>query len=170
VVLVVLTQRLELRLPVETDRARLVRLLCDRDFMVFSVGVLDREAANRRFDQMLIRAEEFPFAKQPVIDRSTGEILGYSGVDRFEFEGRSRLEYGYRLVPQARGRGYASEAGRAILAEAAKTYRGEIIAIIDPTNHASQTVAHKLGFSFWKRALVDGYLDDLYRLQVGSSQ
>jgi RimJ/RimL family protein N-acetyltransferase len=89
VVLVVLTQRLELRLPVERDRERFVQLFCDREFMVFSAGVLDREAANRRFDQMLIRAEEFPFAKQPVIDRSTGQILGYSGVDRFEFGGEA---------------------------------------------------------------------------------
>jgi len=169
VVLVVLTQRLELRLPVERDRERFVQLFCDREFMVFSAGVLDREAANRRFDQMLIRAEEFPFAKQPVIDRSTGQILGYSGVDRFEFEGRSRLEYGYRLTPEARGRGYSTEAGRAMLAEASKTYRGELLAMIDPENHASQSVAHKLGFSFWKQALVDGYLDNLYRLQLGGS-
>jgi RimJ/RimL family protein N-acetyltransferase len=167
--IVVLTQRLELRLPVERDRERFVRLFSDREFMVFSTGVLDREAANRRFDQMLILAEEFPFAKQPVIDRSTGQILGYSGVDRFEFEGRSRLEYGYRLAPEARGRGYATEAGRAMLAEASKTYRGELLAMIDPTNHASQSVAHKLGFSFWKQALVDGYLDNLYRLQLGGS-
>jgi RimJ/RimL family protein N-acetyltransferase len=115
---------------------------------------------------MLIRAEELRFAKQPVIERLTGKILGYSGVDRFEFEGRSRLEYGYRLVPEARGRGYSTEAGRAILADAAKTYQGEILAIIDPANLASQNVAHKLGFSFWKQAVVNGWLDNLYRLEV----
>jgi RimJ/RimL family protein N-acetyltransferase len=56
-----------------------------------------------------------------------------------------------------------------MLAEASKTYRGELLAMIDPENHASQSVAHKLGFSFWKQALVDGYLDNLYRLQLGGS-
>jgi RimJ/RimL family protein N-acetyltransferase len=76
------------------------------------------------------------------------------------------LEFGYRLVPEARGLGYATEASRAVLANAAETYRGEILAIIDPTNHASQNVARKLGFTFWKQAAVAGYVDNLYRLQI----
>jgi RimJ/RimL family protein N-acetyltransferase len=83
-----------------------VRLFGDEEFMVFSGGALDFEAANRRFDRMLERARELPFAKQPVVERSTGTIIGYSGVDRFEFEGESRLEFGYRLVPEAWGQGY----------------------------------------------------------------
>jgi RimJ/RimL family protein N-acetyltransferase len=62
---------------------------------------------------MLARAGELTFAKQPVIERSSGQVVGYAGVDRFVFEGQSRLEFGYRLVPQARGKGYATEAGRA---------------------------------------------------------
>ena len=33
--------------------------------------------------------------------------------------------------------------------------------MIDPTNHASANVARKLGFAFWKKAVVDdGFLDD----------
>jgi RimJ/RimL family protein N-acetyltransferase len=163
---VVLTTRLELRLPVEADRERFVELFGDEEFMAFSDGVLDADAANRRFDRMLVRAKEFSFAKQPIIEQSSGQIIGYSGVDRFEFEGASRLEYGYRLVPEARGRGYATEAGRALMAVATKEYSGEILAIIDPTNFASQAVANKLGFTFWKQAEVNGWLDNLYRLTV----
>jgi RimJ/RimL family protein N-acetyltransferase len=163
---VMLTARLEVRLPRESDRFRFVRLFCDEEFMVFSLGVLTPDAAHRRFDEMLTRSAELPFAKQPVIERSTGTIVGYAGVDWFDFEGRRRLEYGYRLVPEARGVGYATEAGRAVLAKAAETYRGEIFAIIDPTNHASQNVAAKLGFTFWKRAIVAGYLDNLYRQRI----
>jgi RimJ/RimL family protein N-acetyltransferase len=163
---VVLTPRLEVRLPRESDRARFVQLFCDDDFMVFSLGVLTPDAAHHRFDEMLARAAEFPFAKQPVIERSRGTIVGYAGVDWFEFEGRRRLEFGYRLVPEARGLGYATEASRAVLAIAAESFRGEIFAIIDPTNHASQNVAAKLGFTFWKQAVVAGYLDNLYRRHI----
>ena len=100
---------------------RLVELFCDDDFMVFSSGALDAAAASIRFDEMLQRSKEVPFAKQPVVDRSTGVIVGYSGVDRFDFEGEQRLELGYRLVPQARGMGYATEASLAVLSIAAKT-------------------------------------------------
>jgi RimJ/RimL family protein N-acetyltransferase len=163
-----LTPRLEVRLPRESDRTRFVQLFCDEDFMVFS-GALTTDAAHQRFDEMLIRGSELAFAKQPVIERSTGTIIGYAGVNRFYFEGRPRLEFGYRLVPEARGRGYATEAGRALLVEAAETYSGEILAMIDPTNEASQNVARKLGFTYWKQAIVHGYLDDIYRLQISSS-
>jgi RimJ/RimL family protein N-acetyltransferase len=158
-----LTPRLELRLPRESDRTRFVELFCNEDFMVFSSGVLTTSAAHDRFDEMLVRGAELPFAKQPVIVRSTGVIVGYAGVNWFDFEGRPRLEFGYRLVPEARGVGYATEASRAVLAEAAVTFRGEILAMIDPTNRASQNVARKLGFTFWKQATVDGYIDNIYR-------
>jgi RimJ/RimL family protein N-acetyltransferase len=166
---VVLTLRLEVRLPRESDRARFVELLCDDDFMVFSSGVLTADAAHDRFDKMLVRAAELAFAKQPVIEQSTGIVVGYAGVDWLDFEGRRRLEFGYRLVPEARGVGYATEASRALLGRAAETYRGEILATIDPNNRASQNVARKLGFTFWKRAIVDGYLDNIYLLGIDSA-
>lgn len=164
----VLTPRLQVRLPVEADRKRFVQLFRDESFMVFSAGVLDSNSAHRRFDEMLERAAELPFAKQPVIERRTGSIIGYTGVNAFELDEQRRLEYGYRLVPEERGKGYATEAGRALLTLAEATFSGEILAMIDPRNVPSQNVARKLGFVFWKQAVVDGFLDDLYRLHVGT--
>jgi len=159
----VLTERLELRAPQEDDRDRFVELFQDSEFMVFSDGVHDLDAAHARFDVMLRTANDVPFAKQPVIERATGTIIGYSGVAWFEFEGARRLEFGYRLVPEARGRGFATEAGRALLARAAETFRGELLAMVDPTNAPSIGVITKLGFTFWKQAEIDGYVDNIYR-------
>ena len=161
-----MTNRLELRPPQEPDRPRFVELFCDDGFMVFSSGVLDEDAANRRFDEMLVRAAEIPFAKQPIIERATGAIVGYAGVNTFQFEGELRLEFGWRLVPAARGRGYGTEATRAVLKVAEVDYEGEILSMIDPRNVASHNVARKVGFRFWKEAVIDGYLDALYRLNV----
>ena len=162
-----LTARLELRLPEERDRERFVELFRDEEFMVFSDGVHDELSAQRRFDEMLERARELPFAKQPVIECASGTIVGYVGVNWFDFDGKRRLEFGWRLVPEARGRGYATEAASAVLGLAVESFRGEILAMIDPTNHASANVARKLGFVFWKKAVIDDYLDDLYRLRIG---
>src|SRR5437016_747092 len=134
------TARLIVRPPEEQDRQRFIDLFCDEAFMVFSDGVLDPASAHNRFNEMLVRAEELPFAKQPVIDRQTGMIVGYSGVNWFDFEGERRLEFGWRLVPDARGKGYATEASGAVLALAAESFRGEILAMIDPTNDASANV------------------------------
>jgi RimJ/RimL family protein N-acetyltransferase len=162
----VLTERLELRLPREEDRERFVELFGDPEFMVFSAGVHDRPSAHARFDEMVRTADELSFAKQPVIELATRTTVGYAGVAWFEFEGARRLEFGYRLVPEARGRGYATEACRAVLGLADQTFRGELLAMIDPRNEASKNVIGKLGFAFWKQAVVDGYRDNLYRRTV----
>lgn len=161
------TDRLDLRLPVEADRSVFVDLFCRDDFMVFSAGTMSLAAANDRFDEMLENARDLPFAKQPVVLRETGQIVGYSGVAWFEYEDRRRLEFGYRLIPEARGRGHATEAGRAILDLAAESFDGELLAMIDPSNAASKRVAAKLGFEFWKIDEVNGYVDEIHRLNVG---
>lgn len=158
------TDRLIVRLPVEDDRERFVELFCDEEFMIFSGGVMNEADANGRFDGMLERAAEVPFAKQPVIERSSRLILGYTGANRFEFEGEQRWEWGYRLIPEVRGKGYATEAGRALVEVARRSFEGEILAMIDPRNDASKNVIAKLGFTWWKRDYVNGWLDDLYRI------
>ena len=160
------TDRLVVRPPVETDRTRFVALFGDERFMEFADGPMDVGAANARFDGMLERAAEVPFAKQPIIERSNGLILGYTGVNRFEFGGEPRLEWGYRLIPEARGKGYATEAGRALMDVARRHFAGEILAMVDPRNMPSQRVITKLGFEFWKLAVVHGYLDRLYRITI----
>ena len=160
------TDRLELRHPVEADRAVFERLFGDDNFMVFSGGALSPEAAGRRFDVMLRNTSEVAFAKQPIVERSSGQIIGYCGVAWFEFEGCRGLEFGWRLVPESRGFGYATEAGQALLDLARESFDGEILAMIDPTNAASKRVAGKLGFVFWKMATVNGFVDEIHRLHV----
>ena len=161
-----ITDRLEIRLPVEGDRARFVELFGDDEFMIYADGPMDRAAANARFDGMLERAAELPFAKQPIVERATDTVLGYTGVNRFEFCGEQRLEWGYRLIPEARGKGYATEAGLALMNVARQHFQGEILAMVDPRNEPSQKVIAKLGFDFWKLAVIQGYLDRLYRIAL----
>jgi RimJ/RimL family protein N-acetyltransferase len=163
------TTRLEVRPPCEADRDRFIELFCDHAFMIFSSGTLTEDGANRRFDHMLAMCEVIPFAKQPIVERETGAVVGYTGVDYFTFEGEERLEWGYRLAPEARGMGYATEASRALLLKASESFDSEVLAIVDPANSASQRVARKLGFAFWKQATVDGYLDNIYRLHISSA-
>jgi RimJ/RimL family protein N-acetyltransferase len=104
-----------------------------------------------------------------VIERSSGLVVGYVGVDRIDFEGRTWLEWGYRLVPECRGLGYATEASQALLDKAHRTYVGELLAVIAQENLPSQNVCRKLGFRFWKQAPVDGddIIWNLYTLPVG---
>jgi RimJ/RimL family protein N-acetyltransferase len=162
------TARLLVRPPREADRDRFVELFGDRDFMAFYPGVVTEAEASDRFDHMVAVCQVIPFGKQPVIELSTGLVVGYTGVDYIEFEGKTWLEWGYRLVPEARGLGYATEASRALLAKAHQAYAGEVLAIIAPENLASQNVCRKLGFAFWKQAPVGGDIRNLYTLPVGN--
>ena len=156
------TDRLEVRLPLEADRRRFVALFQDAAFMEFSAGVHDEASAHTRFDGMLRTVEGLSFAKQPVIERQSGEIIGYSGAAWFEFEGAQRLEYGYRLVPAARERDTRPKLVAAADA-AVGSFRGEVLAMIDAQNAPSKGVIGKLGFDFWKIADVDDYPVEMYR-------
>ncbi len=146
------TPRLEVRPLHEADRARFVELFCDDDFMVFA-GTLTEEAANRRFDHMMSVSEEVPFAKQPVVERASGVVVGYTGVDYIEFESEMRLEWGYRLIPECRGRGYATEATTTLLRRARRTFSGELLVITDPLNQPSQNVAERSDSPIGRRRL-----------------
>ena len=161
------TARLLVRPPREADRDRFTELFRDDEFMVFYPAVLTAEEARDRFDHMVAVCQVVPFGKQPVVELSSGLIVGYTGVDYIDLEGRTWLEWGYRLVPECRGLGYATEASRALLATARRTYAGELLAIIAPENLASQTVCRKLGFTFWKQAPVEGDIRNLYILHIG---
>jgi RimJ/RimL family protein N-acetyltransferase len=165
----VVTARLEVRPPREADRVRFIELFCDDAFMIFSSQGLTEEAANRRFDHMLAMCEVIPFSKQPIVERASGIVVGYTGVDYFPFEGEERLEWGYRLVPESRGLGYATEASEGLLAPASEAFSGELLAIIDPANHSSQNVCGKLGFTFLRQAHVDGDVRNIYALVIGDT-
>lgn len=160
------TERLEVRPPREEDRARFVELLCDDDFMVHYPFRFTADQASERFDHMVEVCRTVAFGKQPIVERATGAIVGYTGVDHIEIDGRAWLEWGYRLTPQCRGLGYATEAGRALLATAAQTYTGELLAIIAPHNLASRNVCRKLGFEYWKQGPVFGDLCNLYTMTI----
>ncbi len=144
------TDRLTIRRPVEGDRPRFVELFTDDAFTVFG-SRHDLASANARFDRMLALAQAVPYAKQPVIEKASGAIVGYSGVGTVVFDGLDRLEWGWRFVPEARGQGYATEATEALLAVADAHHDGEMLCIIDPTNQPSLRVADKVGFRWWRR-------------------
>jgi RimJ/RimL family protein N-acetyltransferase len=151
------TDRLTIRPPVEDDRARFVEMFTDPAFTVFATGPHDVESANARFDHMLLMADAIPYAKQPVIVRESGTIVGYTGADSVVLDGIDRLEWGWRLVPEARGRGYATEAASALLAAADRHDDGEMHCLTASDNHASRCVADKVGFQWWRRI---EWLDD----------
>lgn len=81
-----------------------------------------------------------------VVDRSTGDVYGYCGLI-FEGNGSDdEPEIAFELLRVVHGRGYATEAGRAVLAWASSAGYARTWASVWEWNIASRRVLEKLGF------------------------
>jgi ribosomal-protein-alanine N-acetyltransferase len=81
-----------------------------------------------------------------VLERETGDIVGEAGLKPFEGGGLD-VELGYAFGAAYWGRGYATEAGRAIVCEAfGPLDLKRLVAVTSDDNQPSQHVLQKLGF------------------------
>jgi ribosomal-protein-alanine N-acetyltransferase len=87
------------------------------------------------------------FGQRLVVERATGLVVG--GIGLFGPPEDGRVEFGYGIVESRRGRGYATEAARALV-QAALGLPGvtEVTAGVDPANPASVRVLEKAGLTF----------------------
>ncbi len=92
----------------------------------------------------------FGYGYWSFVERESGTFVGNGGLAQFE-RGIPELagypEAGWAFTPDAWGKGYATEAMRAILIWSDQAGMTETRCIIDPGNEASHRVAAKLGFT-----------------------
>jgi RimJ/RimL family protein N-acetyltransferase len=107
----------------------------------------DRGIAELLERQGVPTGPDVAFGRRLVVERQTGQIVGGIGLKGPPTEGR--VELGYGIVESRRGRGYATEAVRA-MAALAFTLPGvaTLVAGVDPANPASVRVLEKAGFVF----------------------
>jgi ribosomal-protein-alanine N-acetyltransferase len=140
------TDRLILAPPADADRETFVGFFADPEVMaVRKFGVLDRPAAEAAFDEMLAHWRDHGFGMRLVRDRADGSFLGECGLRRIE---AGEVELSYGLLPAARGRGLATEAAAAVLAEGfGRLALPEVVAFARADNAVSRRVLEKLGFA-----------------------
>jgi len=99
--------------------------------------------------------------------RAATDFLGL--VLLLNTDDHTEVEFGYRLLPKFWGRGYATEAGRAVVNHAfGDLGLPALCAIIHPDNTASSTVAEKLGFAQKGHTTRLGFNLDHYMLRRDS--
>ncbi|EKF9474185.1 GNAT family N-acetyltransferase [Vibrio cholerae] len=141
------TPRLLLRKFELSDIESIVELLRNPEFMVYSpTGAMSYEQAIIRFQEMLDAYEIHGIGKFALVEKSTGELIGYSGLENFSYQGKNVVELGYRIRPQSRGYGYAVEASSAVLDYAKQIGYSSVLALTEPENGQSQHILKKLGF------------------------
>jgi [ribosomal protein S5]-alanine N-acetyltransferase len=84
------------------------------------------------------------FGQRQIIERSTGQVVGAIGL--FWPPADGEVEFGYGVVASRRGRGYATEAARAIVAFALTAPDVKaVVATVEPSNPASVRVLENAG-------------------------
>jgi len=137
------TERLHLRAAVPGDVDRLVGLH-DDPLVAEYMGVRDREWYEWRIVASEAEWRERGHGFVVVLDRPSGRFLGRTGLKYWpQFD---ETELGWVLRPEARGRGYATEAAQAVLRWGFERFEFPYVtAMIRPGNAASVAVAERLG-------------------------
>ncbi|WP_347113069.1 GNAT family N-acetyltransferase [Leclercia sp. S52] len=95
------------------------------------------------------RWDKYNFSWWAIREKSSGAIVGAACLQHLANVDGAPLEIGWRLVPEHNGKGYATEAAKAIVNYAAEqvgaTY---LVAVADPENIPSQRVMQRLGMTY----------------------
>jgi len=143
------TERLELRRFTAADLEPLLDVFGDPTVMRY-VG---EERRPLRADGVRALAaasdahwDEHGFGLLAIVERATGRLVGEAGLQFLE--AGPDVELGYTLARAAWGRGYATEAARAVLRGGFAGLRlHRVVAVADPANAASRHVLDKLGMA-----------------------
>jgi RimJ/RimL family protein N-acetyltransferase len=101
-------------------------------------------------------------------ERGSGELVGYTGLNRDEVEGTPAVEIGWSITPSRWGEGFATEAATASLAWGfERCGLDEVVAFALPDNARSRRVMEKLGMSYEREFERAGLLHVLYRIRSG---
>jgi RimJ/RimL family protein N-acetyltransferase len=116
------------------------------------------------------------FGYWAVEEKETGCYIGELGFGHFKRDLHASVdtvpELGWALVLSAHGKGYATEALRAVVAWGEAHFESDrTVCIIDPGNHVSARVADKLGFREYTRvANMEGHTKILRERYRGGRQ
>lgn len=144
------TERLILRDWEDEDERRFYEVMNRREVMRHLGGLQLPEEWREAYRRISGFSREFGHTFWIVEDRSSGEILGFCGIKRVNAPGAGALtgthEIGWRLRPEAWGKGIAKEAAIASLDLAFSRFAApHVIAMTVPGNEASWGLMKRLG-------------------------
>jgi RimJ/RimL family protein N-acetyltransferase len=148
------TDRLVLRPFVPEDVAELVGVHAEESFWWYPLrAAMTTEQTMSFLQRTIARYDTDGLGIAAVIDRQNGAMIGWAGlaIPHFLPEVLPAVEVGWRLSGPYRGRGLATEAGRAAVDWGfIAGGLSRIVSIYEPANLASGRVMEHLGFSPWR--------------------
>ena len=139
------TQRLRLRAFRPDDAEALFSVFADPYARRFYPRMSDHAKIDDWIAWNLRNYAAFGFGLWVIEPRDEPRLIGDCGLTYQDVDGERLLEIGYHIHLAERGRGYATEAARAVLGYARKVVGAEFVcSIVDPANSASRAVAGRV--------------------------
>jgi RimJ/RimL family protein N-acetyltransferase len=148
--IVIETERLRLRLWLESDRAPFARMNADRRVMEFMPACLSRKESNALADRIESHFDRHGFGLYAAELRSDGQFTGFIGISvpNFQAHFTPSVEIGWRLDSAYWGQGLATEGARAVVSHAfASLKTPELVSFTVPANLRSRRVMEKIGMT-----------------------
>lgn len=144
------TERLSLRAWTDADREPFAAMNADPVVMENFPSVLSREQSDAAVDRIQKHHEEHGFGLWVVEAPGEAPFLGYVGIMHVPFTAHftPSVEIGWRLARACWGKGYATEAARAVLRTGFEVLGlAEIVSFTIPANTRSRRVMEKIGMT-----------------------
>lgn len=144
------TDRLILRSWQEQDLPAFAAMNACPHVCEFLPGPLSEEESREAFQRYRAHFDRHGYGFFPMEEKASGEFVGFTGLgyrgEDFKTHFTPAVDIGWRLVYARWGKGYASEAARAVLAYAFNDLGlNEVVSFTVPENFRSRHVMEKLG-------------------------
>lgn len=153
------TSRLIIRNWRDNDRAIFHALNADPAVMQYFPTTLNRKEADLRFERLQTMITETGFGFYALEEKASCRTIGMCGLLKTNLEPfikKNTVEIGWRLLPPFWGKGYITEAAKAILAYGfQKLDLEEIISFAVKDNKRSVAVMQRLGMVHLKESNFD---------------
>lgn len=160
------TERLILRPPIFEDLAPFTIMRSDFERSKYAGGGLDAAGAWTRFMTWVGAWQLYGYGMFSVVEKSSGAWIGNIGpVKMYDWPGQ---EFGWALVQNADGKGYAQEGAIAALDWCFKNLEfDEYVHSISPQNPASSKLATRIGAKYIGEIVLpppyDGQIDHQWK-------
>ncbi|RZQ59351.1 GNAT family N-acetyltransferase [Amycolatopsis suaedae] len=157
------TERLLLRPLRPEDRADVVEIQSNPDANRYNPDPPTRAQASKQLESWLHHWDQHGFGYLAVVEQASGRIIGVGGVQHKVLTDEKALNLYYRFLPDAWGKGYATEMASAVVEWAERELPWPVIITVALINKPSLRVAEKLGFANYEEIEYEGLPSRNYR-------
>jgi RimJ/RimL family protein N-acetyltransferase len=144
------TERLGLRNWLPSDAATFIKMCKDPEVMRFFPATMPEEETLAFIERLQLHYEKHGYTYFALDELETGNFIGFCGlaVQAWQSEYTPCVDLGWRLMKNAWGKGYATEAAQACLEAAKSDFKiREVFAFAPDLNLPSQKVMKKIGLT-----------------------